>query len=122
MCIIYPKCTFGVYVEMLLHSNVISRGPKSSQTSLFFCHTIHCEPLWEVVRLTITDSARGPKTSLDVFPDIRASFTHPGNTQKQVLDIPDHVPYYDLVRGLWQKKKDWFWSSKKTLLDEKYGA
>ena len=55
--------------------------------------------------MTITDSARGPKTSLDVFPDIRASFTHPGNTQKQVFDIPDHVPYYDYFgKGLVAKK------------------
>ena len=57
-----------------------------------------------VVRMTITDSARGPKTKLDVFPDIPASFTHPGNTQKHVFDIPDHVPYYDLVRDWWPEK------------------
>ena len=58
--------------------------------------------------MTITDSARGPKTKLDVFPDIPASFTHPGNTQKHVFDIPAHVPYYVLVRGLWRKKNTRF--------------
>ena len=66
--------------------------------------------------MTITDSVRGPKTSLDVFPVIPEPFTHPGNTQKQVFDIPDHVPYYDLVRGLWQENKIGFGPLKKTLL------
>ena len=65
--------------------------------------------------MTITDSARGPKTKLDVFPDIPASFTHPGNTQKHVFDIPDHVPYYDLVRDWWPEKITCFCSLKKNV-------
>ena len=65
--------------------------------------------------MTITDSARGPKTSLGVFPDIRALFTHSGNTQKHVFDIPDHVPYYDLVRG-WDPTN--VFVPKKTLLGD----
>ena len=51
---------------------------------------LSARPLWGVVRMTITDSTRGPKTSLNVFPVIPTSFTQPGNTQKQVFTIPDH--------------------------------
>ena len=54
---------------------------KSGQSSVF----LSARPLWGVVRMTITDSTRGPKTSLNVFPVIPTSFTHPGNTQKQVF-------------------------------------
>ena len=66
--------------------------------------------------MTITDSARGPKTSLDVFPVTPEPFTHPGNTQKHVFDIPDNKPYYDLVRDWWPEKNTCFCSVKKTLL------
>jgi len=67
---------------------------------VFFAHNTV-----EIVRMTIMNSVRGLETSLEVFPDTLASFTHPGNTQRQVFDIPDHVPYYDLVRDLVHKKK-----------------
>ena len=105
----------GVVYGTYMTSNVFLQYTKVAKPVFFYGHQSTVGQCWELLRMTITDSARGPKTSLDVFPDIRASFTHPGNTQKQVLDIPDHVPYHDLVRGLWQKKKDWFWSSKKNV-------
>ena len=61
-------------------------------------------PLYEVVRMTMSNSVRGLETSLEVFPDTLASFAHPGQTQNGLFDIPDHVPYYDLVRDLLHKK------------------
>ena len=50
------------------------------------------------------NSVRGLETSLEVFPDTLAVFAHPGQTQNEVFGIPDHVPYYDLVRDLVHKK------------------
>ena len=75
--------------------------------------------------MTITDSARGPKTCLDVFPVIPGPFTHPGNTQKQFLPYLitcPTVPYYDLVRGWWTKKNIGLCCVKKTLLYISSGA
>ena len=62
-------------------------------------------PLYEVVRMTMSNSVRGLETSLEVFPDTLASFTYPAHTQNLLFDIPDHVPYYDLVRDLVPKKR-----------------
>ena len=56
----------------------------------------------------LMNSVRGLETSLEVFPDTPAPFTHPVHTQKLVFGIPDHVPYCDLVRGLCPEKKDIF--------------
>ena len=92
--------TVWVWWESASYSNVFLEYTKVAKP-VFFLST---NPLWGVVRMTITDSVRGPKTSLDVFPVIPEPFTHPGNTQKQVFSTPDHVPYYDLVRGWWPKK------------------
>ena len=77
---------------------------------IFFLGT---NPLYKVVRMTMSNSVRGLETSLDVFPDTLASFVHPGRTQNGVFGIPDHVPYYDLVRDLVPKKKDMIWLIKK---------
>ena len=61
-------------------------------------------PLYKVVRMTMSNSVRALETSLEVFPDTLAVFAHPGQTQNGVFGIPDHVPYYDLVRDLLHKK------------------
>ena len=61
-------------------------------------------PLYEVVRMIMSNSVRGLETSLKVFPDTPASFTYPEHTQNLLFGIPDHVPYYDLVRDLVPKK------------------
>ena len=59
---------------------------------------------------------RGLETSLEVFPDTPVSFTHPVHTQKLVFDIPDHVPYCDLVRGLLAKKDTFLFTKKKVAI------
>ena len=64
---------------------------------MFFLCT---NPLYNVERMTMSNSVGGLETSLEVFPDTLASFAHPGQTQNGLFDIPDHVPYYDLVRDL----------------------
>ena len=66
--------------------------------------------------MTITESVRGSQTSLEVFPITPASFAHPVDTQKYVFDIPDHVPYSELVRLARTKKIIPFCTLKKTLL------
>ena len=63
----------------------------------------------------MSNSVRGLETSLEVFPDTLASFTYPVHTQNLLFDIPDHVPYYDLVRDLVHKKKTGFGSLKKNV-------
>ena len=68
---------------------------------MFFLCT---NPLYEVVRMAMSNSVRGLETSLEVFPDTLASFAHPRQTQNRLFGIPDHVPYYDLVRDLVHKK------------------
>ena len=73
--------------------------------------------VYEVVRMTTSNSVRGLETSLEVFPDTLVSFAHPGQTQNGVFGIPDQVPYYDLVRDFVHKKKHMIWLiKKKTLL------
>ena len=67
------------------------------------------------MRMTIMNSVRGLETSLEVFPDTPASFPHPVHTQKLVFDIPDNVPYCDLVRGSRAKKKTHICALKKNV-------